>query len=121
MSRPIVAHAPDNPNRESQGTDPLVRGTFGDHQIHFTVRASSAVAPDSFQVSVANNAADLVLIVSGLNSGHLHATWGHGWRTFAPEWKAWFEDSAFAVFYNGRAIDNRLQRPRPGEVRFCDG
>ncbi|MQM28655.1 hypothetical protein [Glycomyces albidus] len=115
MSRPIVAHAPDNPNRENQAGDPLVRGTFRDHQHQFTVRASSAMAPDSFQVSVTGNAADLVLIVSGLNSGHLHATWGQGWRAFAPEWKAWFEDSAFAVFYNGRAIGSR---PRPGQVRF---
>jgi hypothetical protein len=118
VSRPIVAHAPDNPNRESHESDPLVRGTFSDGHTTYSVRASGADAPDSFQVSVANNAADLVLIVSGLNSGHLHATWGHGWRPFAPEWKAWFEDSAFAVFYNGRVIDDR---PRPGKVRFCNG
>ncbi|RRS00721.1 hypothetical protein [Glycomyces terrestris] len=118
MSRPIVAHAPDNPNREGRPVDPLVRGTFGDRHSRFIVRASSESAPDSFQVSVANNPADLVLIVSGLNSGHLHATWGQGWRSFAPEWKVWCEDSAFAVFYNGRAIDNR---PRPGQVKFCDG
>ena len=118
MSRPIVAHAPDNPNREEPGVDPLVRGSFIDHEHQYSVRASSPVAPDSFQVSVANNPADLVLIVSGLNSGHLHATWGPGWRAFAPEWKAWFEDSAFAVFYNGRVIDDR---PRPGQVKFCDG
>ncbi|WP_112138522.1 hypothetical protein [Glycomyces dulcitolivorans] len=118
MSRPIVAHAPDNPNRDRRGQDPLFRGTFRDAQNQFTVRASSGTAPDSFQVAVAENPADLVLIVSGLTSGQLHATWGQDWRGFAPEWKAWFEDSAFGVFYNGRAIDNR---PRPGQVRFCEG
>jgi hypothetical protein len=118
VSRPIVAHAPDNPNREEGERDPLVRGTFADHHTTYSVRASGPPAPDSFQVTVANNPADLVLIVSGLNTGHLHATWGEGWRANAPEWKAWFEDSALAVFYNGRTISNR---PRPGQVRFCDG
>ncbi|SDE30241.1 hypothetical protein [Glycomyces harbinensis] len=118
MSRPIVAHTPDNPNRESRGGDPLVRGTFADHHSSFTVRASSASAPDSFQVSIAGNPADLVLIVSGLNTGHLHATWGREWRAYAPDWKMWFEDSAFKVFYNGHALDNR---PRPGSARQCDG
>jgi len=119
VSTSIVAHAPDNPNRDPRGADPLVRGMFGDGQQQFTVRASAAHVPDSFQVSVADNPANLVLIVSGLNSGHLHATWGQGWRAFAPEWKAWFEDSAFGVFYNGRVIDNR---PRSeGRVRFCGG
>ncbi|MEU6858629.1 hypothetical protein AB0B28_07130 [Glycomyces sp. NPDC046736] len=94
-----------------------MRGTFGDQQQHFTVRASSETAPDSFHVSVADNPADLVLIVSGLTTGHLHATWGEGWRAFAPEWKAWFEDCAFGIFYNGRVAG----RPRPGQVRFCEG
>jgi hypothetical protein len=123
VSRPIVAHASDNPNHDPRGTDPLVRGTFSDGHTEFTVRVSSADSPDSFQVSANRNPADLVLIVSGVNTGHLHATWGHGWRAFAPDWKIWVEDAAFKVFYNGHAIG---ERPGPGPlgsgtVRHCDG
>jgi hypothetical protein len=76
VSSTIVAHAPDNPNRDPRGTDPLIRGTFTDGHSHFTVRASTAQVPDSFHVSVTDNPADIVLIVSGLNTGNLHATWG---------------------------------------------
>jgi hypothetical protein len=76
------------------------------------------VAPDSFQVSATQNPADLVLIVSGINSGHLHATWGQGWRTLAPDWKMWVEEAAFKVFYSGHCIDNRNGG---GAVRFCSG
>lgn len=99
--------------------DALVRGRFSDGHTDFTVRASSAVAPDSFQVSANRNSADIVLIVSGLNSGRLHATWGQGWRTFAPDWKVWVEDAAFKVFYTGRFIANRPDHG--GTVRFCNG
>ncbi|MCD0445650.1 hypothetical protein LO763_18755 [Glycomyces sp. A-F 0318] len=126
MSRPIVAHSPDNPNHDPRSggpADPLVRGTFSDGHSSFTVRASSAASPDSFQVAASGNPADLVLIVSGLNTGHLHATWGSGWRAFAPDWKVWIEDAAFKVFYNGHTIDNR-SNPGPlgsGSVRHCDG
>ncbi|WP_157975098.1 hypothetical protein [Glycomyces dulcitolivorans] len=94
----------------------LERGRFTDGHTDFTVRASSPVAPDSFQVSADGNAADIVLIVSGLNSGRLHATWGDGWRTFAPDWKVWVEDAAYKVFYNGVGFDDRS-----GKVRFCEG
>jgi hypothetical protein len=82
------------------------------------VRASSAVSPDAFQVSADEDREDIV-IVSGLNSGDLHATWGPGWRAFTPEWKVWVEDAAFKVFYTGHYI---ASRPNPdGAVRFCDG
>ena len=84
------------------------RGHFSDGRNTFTVRASASPAPDSFQVSANNNAADLVLIVSGLNSGDMHTTWGPEWRPYAPEWKAWVEDTAFTVLRNG-------------SVRSCDG
>lgn len=117
MSSTIVAHSPDNPNRDQRPGVPLVRGTFTDKQTNFTVWTSSVPAPDSFQVAVTDNPADLVLVVSGVNSGHLHATWGQEWRAFVPEWKAWVQDAAFKVFYNGHADD----RPNPGKVRFCDG
>jgi len=90
--------------------DPLKRGRFSDGHTEFTVHASSITTPDSFQVNANGNRADIVLIVSGLNSGHLHATWGKGWRSFAPDWKMWVEDAAFKVFYNGHSFDNRKDR-----------
>lgn len=86
----------------------IERGGFTDGRNTFTVRTSPLPAPDSFQVSANNNAADLVLIVSGLSTGDRHATWGPEWRPFAPEWKAWVEDTAFTVFRNG-------------SVRTCNG
>ncbi|THV32107.1 hypothetical protein [Glycomyces paridis] len=105
-------------NPAAPAADPLERGRFNDGLTDFTVRASSANAPDSFQVAVTGNPADLVLIVSGLGSGDLHATWGETWRAFAPDWKVWVEDAAFKVFYNGHRIDNR---PGPINPRHCDG
>jgi hypothetical protein len=111
-----------NRNRIAPAPDPLERGKFSDGHTDFTVCASSADAPDSFQVSANGNRADIVLIVSGLTSGQLHATWGQGWRAFNPEWKVWIEDVAFQIFYNGRHIVNRPGKGGiPGEVRFCNG
>ncbi|SDE53286.1 hypothetical protein [Glycomyces harbinensis] len=107
--------------RTQEPPDPLERGRFNDGHTDFTVCASSANAPDSFQVFANQIRADIVLIVSGLNSGHLHATWGQGWRTFTPEWKIWVEDAAFKVFYNGHHIDNRPEDGGPGTVKFCNG
>ncbi|WP_156926051.1 hypothetical protein [Glycomyces arizonensis] len=92
----------------------LQRGRFSDGGGSFTVRASSDQAPDSFQVYTNTNPADIVLIVSGLNSGNLRATWGDDWRSLSEEWKGWFKNQAFLVFYNGPA-------PALGKVRFCDG
>lgn len=100
---------------------PIKRGQFTDGHTTFAVRASSSFAPDSFQVSAGNNSADIVLIVSGLNSGNLHATWGQGWRAFSPDWKVWVEESAFKVFYNGRNINRPGPDDAPGKVRFCNG
>jgi hypothetical protein len=107
-------------SRTAPAPDPLERGQFSDGHTEFTVRASSADAPDSFQVSANGNHADLVLIVSGLISGQLHATWGRGWRIFNPEWKAWVEDAAFKVFYTGHHIADR-PGPGTGSVHFCNG
>jgi len=102
--------------------DSLVRGEFTDGHTNFTVRASSATAPDSFHVTANRNWADIVLIVSGLNSGHLHATWGDGWRVFNPEWKLWVEDAAFKVFYNGHTGHaGNNNGSGLGTVRSCDG
>jgi hypothetical protein len=131
-------------HNQPEPRDSLVRGGFTDNHTDFTVRASSATAPDSFQVIANGNWADIVLIVSGLNSGQLHATWGDGWRVFNPEWKLWVEDAAFKVFYNadlaagqpdhagdrgrnadstGRhdAVRNDRRDGGLGPVRFCNG
>ncbi|KPC77325.1 hypothetical protein ADL26_02755, partial [Thermoactinomyces vulgaris] len=70
------------------------RGSFSDDYRTYRVHASSADAPDSFQV-LTGEADDIVLIVSGLNSGDLKATWGPFWRSFKPTWKIWIEESAF--------------------------
>ncbi|WP_335989004.1 hypothetical protein [Glycomyces sp. MUSA5-2] len=99
------------PKPDESGREALERGGFSDGRTEFKVRASSSIAPDSFQVYAMGNPVDIVLIVSGLNSGHLHATWGAKWRAATPEWKVWLEDAAFKVFYTGRGIG----------VRFCDG
>ncbi|KPC70464.1 hypothetical protein ADL26_16875, partial [Thermoactinomyces vulgaris] len=60
------------------------------------------------------NPADIALIVSGLASWNLRATWGDGWRSWDGEWKARFKEHAFMVFYNG-------QTPPPANVRVCNG
>ncbi|THV41209.1 hypothetical protein [Glycomyces buryatensis] len=77
---------------------PLERGSFRDEFRIYRVRASSADKPDSFQVYTGERE-DIVLIVSGLNSGELKATWGPLWRSFKPHWKTWFEESAFRAFH----------------------
>jgi hypothetical protein len=77
----------------------LERGAFSDDYRTYQVRVSSADAPDSFQV-LTGKGDDIVLIVSGLNSGELKATWGPFWRSFKPNWKIWVEESAFRVFYS---------------------
>lgn len=82
-----------------ESSDPLLRGRFTDGRTNFAVRASSIDAPDSFQVYVPGRRADIVLLVSGINSGSMHATWGQGWRGYSSEWKVWLEDTAFRHFY----------------------
>lgn len=94
----------------SEGPDPqsLVRGTFSDEYRTYTVRAAGPVEPDSFQVLTGPGNADVVLVVSGLNSGDLKATWGRFWNGLKPHAKIWVEEQAFRIFYR-RA------------VRFCNG
>ncbi|GAA2170347.1 hypothetical protein GCM10010403_34970 [Glycomyces rutgersensis] len=118
-------------SQSPEPSDPLVRGRFTDGRTEFAVRASSADAPDSFQVYVPGTRADIVLIVSGINSGVMHATWGEGWRGYASEWKVWLEDTAFRYFYRfarpsphpkgGNDFREGASTRRPGGVRFCDG
>lgn len=94
----------------------LERGAFHDDFRTYHVRASSVDAPDSFQV-YSGPREDIVLIVSGLNSGDVKTTWGPFWRGAKPQWKTWCEDSAFRVFRSGR----RTVGSAPTSVRFCDG
>ncbi|WP_199035489.1 hypothetical protein [Glycomyces salinus] len=92
----------------------LDRGDFSDGVRNFTVRASCVDAPDSFQVYADGNTTEVVLVISGLNSGELRATWGPQWRTASESWRDWFEASAFMVFHNGT-------RPDFGRGRTCNG
>ncbi|GAA1672700.1 hypothetical protein GCM10009830_18610 [Glycomyces endophyticus] len=101
----------------SEGPDPAVsldRGTFRDDYRSYTVRASSADAPDSFQVITGPRGDDVVLVISGLNSGDLKATWGRFWNGLKPQAKVWVEEQAFRVFYRDR-INTATS------TRFCDG
>lgn len=94
----------------------LDRGTFRDQYRTYTVRASSADEPDSFQVLTGAHGEDMVLVVSGLNSGDLRATWGRFWSGLRPHAKVWVEEQAFRVFYR-----HRIAAAGPEAVRFCDG
>lgn len=107
-----------NSPRPAGPTNPegLERGSFSDEYRTYRVRASSADAPDSFQV-LTGESDDIVLIVSGLNSGELKATWGPFWRSFKPNWKVWVEESAFRVFYSQR----RPIASAPVSWVFCEG
>jgi hypothetical protein len=104
------------PNR-----DPLARGGFTDGSHEFWVYALSAESPDAFQVCADGSQTDIVLIVSGLNSGLVHATWGEGWRTRSREWREWAKDCAAHVFDNGSLLKERQPGVVAGKVRFCDG
>ncbi|MFB9661356.1 hypothetical protein ACFQS3_01405 [Glycomyces mayteni] len=92
--------------------DALNRGTFSDQYRDYTVRASGPVAPDSFQVLTGPRGDDVVLVVSGLGSGDLKATWGAFWRGLKPQSKIWLEEQAFRVFYRG---DLAAARAVPGD------
>ncbi|MCD0446623.1 hypothetical protein LO763_23680 [Glycomyces sp. A-F 0318] len=99
------------------GRSPLDRGVFRDEYRSYTVRASGPDAPDSFQVLTGERRDDVVLIVSGLNSGNLKATWGRFWSGLKPHSKIWIEEQAFRAFYSG----HRIIAAAPASVRFCNG
>lgn len=103
--------------------DPLERGQFDDGRRAYVVCASSTDAPDSFQVYTKGNRADVILVVSGLTTGNLHATWSAEWRALTPDWREWARASAFQVFHNVNApepIESDYD-PRAGKVRYCNG
>lgn len=95
----------------------LLRGTFHDDFQTYHVVASSADAPDSFK-AVTGERDDIVLVISGLNSGDLKATWGPPWRGYRADWKLWFEEEAFRLFYKDVRLGeqrgaNRVHRIDP--------
>jgi len=103
----------------NSGRHPLDRGSFRDDYRSYTVRASSADAPDSFQVITGDRGDDVVLIVSGLTTGNLKATWGRFWSGLKPQSKIWVEEQAYRIFYSGHRII--ATAPVSASVRFCDG
>ncbi|MBO3731340.1 hypothetical protein [Glycomyces niveus] len=114
-----MLRAENGKSAPSPNPDLLVRGGFTDEVDGFWVYALSAASPDAFQVCANGNQADIVLIVSGLHSGLIHATWGEGWRSRSVEWREWAKGCAMHVFANG----SLLKEPQTGarKVRFCDG
>lgn len=96
----------------------LERGQFSDGRRVFVVRASSSDAPDSFVVHTKGNQSDVILLVSGLNSGDLHATWSEEWRSATPEWREWARNNAFKAFHT---TSRTVEPAPPGKIRFCRG
>lgn len=109
--------AKPKPQNTDSGPDPLERGQFGDGRRVFVVRASTTDAPDSFQVHTKGSQSDVILVVSGLNSGNLHATWSEEWRTSTPEWREWARTNAFKAFHTV----NSTKPAKPAKIRFCRG
>lgn len=101
--------AKPKPDDDQSVSDPLARGQFSDGRRVFVVRASSADAPDSFQVHAEGNPSDVCLVVSGLNTGNLHATWSEEWRSSTPEWREWARNNAFKAFHTVKTA----------QIRFC--
>jgi hypothetical protein len=96
---------------------PLERGQFSDGRRVFVVRASSPDAPDSFVVHTKGNQSDVILLVSGLNSGDLHATWSDEWRSATSEWREWARNNAFKAFHTVTPAEPAT----PAKIRFCRG
>lgn len=96
------------------------RGSFVKDGLWFDVFASSAVAPEAMYVFQSGDRSTIALVVSGLNSGDLKASWGAGWDAYSPEWREDFEEQAY------RAYVTRDTRPRPTPrtnqaLRVCNG
>jgi hypothetical protein len=96
------------------------RGSFAKDGLWFDVCASSAVAPEAMRVYQSGDRSTIALVVSGLNSGDLKASWGAGWDAYPREWRDDFEELAY------RAYVSRDARPRPTPrsnrvVRVCNG
>lgn len=114
------------PDRNKPDRDPLERGQFSDGSRTFTVRASSADAPDSFLVHTKGNPSDVILAVSGLHTGSLYGTWNEEWRSASPEWREWLRNNAFKAFHiapppSAADSDDTDGPASPGKIRFCGG
>ncbi|GAB3659179.1 hypothetical protein [Glycomyces tarimensis] len=97
----------------------IERGRFRDRHSEFVVCASATDAPDSFRVYENDNRTDMVLVITGVCSGDLRASWGLAWRGQSEEWREWMEAQAFMAFYNGhRTISTDRYT---GRVKVCDG
>jgi anthranilate synthase component 1 len=77
VPEPLVPHSGGKTNSHSAATPAgasLEKGTFSDGVRTFTVRASAVPAPDSFQVHLAGQSREVVLVISGLSTRDLRAT-----------------------------------------------
>ncbi|MEU6247623.1 hypothetical protein [Glycomyces sp. NPDC047010] len=83
------------------------RGTFDKDGSRFDVCASSALAPEAMRVYQAGDRSVIALVVSGLNSGDLKASWGAGWGDYPLEWRDDFEERAYRAYVS--------------RVRVCNG
>lgn len=101
-------------------TAEVQRGSFAKDGRTFDVYASSAHAPDTMRVYPADAHGSIVLIVSGLNSRSMKASWGLPWRGFAEEWRDDFEERAYRA-YVSRANVQRPTVRATATVRVCEG
>ncbi|PRY62486.1 MULTISPECIES: hypothetical protein [Glycomyces] len=88
-------------------TTEVQRGSFDKDGTRFDVCASSAMAPEAMRVYQAGDRSVIALVVSGLNSGELKASWGSGWGAYPEEWRDDFEERAYRAYVS--------------RVRFCNG
>jgi len=88
-------------------TTEVQRGSFEKDGTRFDVCASSALAPEAMRVYQAGDRSVIALVVSGLNSGEMKASWGSGWGAYPEEWRDDFEERAYRAYVS--------------RVRFCNG
>jgi hypothetical protein len=101
-------------------TAEVQRGSFIKDERMFNIYASSAHAPDTMRVYPADAYGSIVLIMSGLNSRNMKASWGLPWRGFAEEWRDDFEERAYRA-YVSRAVAPRPTARATATVRVCEG
>lgn len=105
---------------ESAASAEVRRGSFVKDGSLFEVCASSANAPEAMRVYPEGDRSRIALVVSGLNSGDLKASWGAGWADYPQEWREDFEDSAYRT-YVSRETAPILTTKETGTVRVCNG
>lgn len=105
---------------ESTSTAEVRRGSFDFNGAEFEVFASSADAPESMRVYPVGRHDSLVLVVSGLNSGDLKASWGMPWSEHPQEWRDSFEERSYRTYIN-RGADTGPTVRATAKVRVCNG